>query len=70
MKTNRRVIFPSGRGPKEEAEMEVRKQTWLEITSQYMKQNCKEKGDQDLSKQLSQDQILGRIKLAKRVNKG
>ena len=42
MKMNRRVIFPPGRGPKEEAEMEVRKQTWLEIANRYIKENCKE----------------------------
>ena len=70
MKVNRRIVFPPGRDSKEEAEMEVRKQTWMEIASRYIRDNCKNKGEQDLSKQLTKEQIVGRVKLSKRVAKG
>ena len=42
----------------------------MEIVSRYIRDNCKEGGEQDLSKQLSKHQILGRKKLSKRVAKG
>ena len=71
MKVNRRIVFPGGRNPKEEAEIEVRKQTWLEIVNKYISENCKnEEKEQDLTKQMSGDQIAGRKKLQQRVRKG
>ena len=39
MKTSRRIVFPPGRGPREEAVMETRKGVWLETPARYMKEN-------------------------------
>ena len=66
VKTSRRIGFPTGRNPKEEAELEIRKQKWLEVADRYIKEECKEDGTQKLETQMNKDQIAGKTKLEKR----
>ena len=70
MKTSRRLVFPPGRGTKEEATLEVRKQAWLEIVRKYMEKECNPAGDQKTETQLTRDQLRGKLKLEKRIQKG
>ena len=46
MKGNRRVIFPGGRPPKEEAILDARQEMWNRIMREYVTKNCDEKGRQ------------------------
>ena len=68
MKTSRRVVFPPGRGAKEEAVLETRKAMWQGVADRFMRENCKEDGSMDET-QLTTDQVLGRASIRKRVMK-
>ena len=67
METSRRVVFPLGRPVKEEAKIETRLSIWKEVLQNYIAQNCKEGGKQEIN--LERCQMVGRIKINARVRK-
>ena len=68
MKVNRRIIFPVGRPPKEEAMMDVRLNLWIDIVRKYLIEETKD-GVQR-SDQLYRDQMMGKKSIELKVRKG
>ena len=65
MKSNRRIIFPSGRPTKEETVMSVRLQMWMDLVKKYREEETKD-GVQR-SEQLDSSQRLGLKSLEDKV---
>ena len=65
-RNNRRTILPKARTIKEEAELLIRKEEWLDIIKKYKNNNCKENGDQKIDNLTKQERI-GMASIKKRV---
>ena len=66
MKNNRRVTLPQARPAAEEALLETRKMVWDKTASDYMKENCDNKGRQKVCN-LTAQQMISMKKLKKRI---
>ena len=66
MATNRRILMPGPRPPKEEALLDTRKALWMKESLEYIRTQCNERGDQN-TQNMSPAAERGRRKIAKMV---
>jgi hypothetical protein len=68
LEINTRVTLPKGLPSNHEAWIEVRREKYAQVCTEYIGKNCSNKGEQEQN--LTKDELKGLIKLKKRIKEG